>query len=120
MNWTDNHCHLPSGADGADLVAEARAAGVTRLVTVGTEVEHSRQAIAVAAAHEGVWATAGVHPHDAADGMDGLVELLDRARGGGGGGVRARLPLRPLAAGRRSARSSPPRSRWPSPTTWRW
>ena len=76
MNWTDNHCHLPSGADGADLVAEARAAGVTRMVTVGTEVEHSRQAIAVAAAHDGVWATAGVHPHDAADGLDGLVELL--------------------------------------------
>ncbi len=76
MNWTDNHCHLPAGPDAAAVVAEARAAGVTRLVTVGTDVEHSRQAIAVAAAHEGVWATAGVHPHDAADGTDGLVDLL--------------------------------------------
>ena len=54
-------------------------------------------AIEVARAHDGVWATAGVHPHDATEGVDGLVELLDRARGGRGGGVRPRLPLRPLA-----------------------
>jgi TatD DNase family protein len=74
--WTDNHCHLPAGADAAPVVEEARAAGVTRLVTVGTDVEHSRQAIAVAGVHDGVWATAGVHPHDAAGGLDGLVGLL--------------------------------------------
>ncbi|MGZ4683525.1 MAG: TatD family hydrolase [Acidimicrobiales bacterium] len=76
LSWTDNHCHLPAGADAAEPIAEARAAGVTRLITVGTDVERSRQAIAVASAHPGVWATAGVHPHDAADGLDGLVELL--------------------------------------------
>ncbi|MGZ4760632.1 MAG: TatD family hydrolase, partial [Acidimicrobiales bacterium] len=76
LSWTDNHCHLPAGADAAEPIAEARAAGVTRLITVGTDVERSRQAIAVASAHPGVWATAGVHPHDAAGGLDGLVELL--------------------------------------------
>ena len=76
LRWTDNHCHLPAGAEADVTIAEARAAGVTRMITVGTEVEHSRQAVAVAAAHEGVWATAGVHPHDAADGLDGIVELL--------------------------------------------
>ncbi|MGZ4729328.1 MAG: TatD family hydrolase [Acidimicrobiales bacterium] len=75
-SWTDTHCHLPAGADAAEPIAEARAAGVTRLITVGTDVERSRQAIAVASAHPGVWATAGVHPHDAAGGLDGLVELL--------------------------------------------
>lgn len=77
MPWVDQHCHIPPGADGTAQVDEARAAGVTRLVTVGTTLEQSRQMLAVARAHEGVWATAGVHPHDAKDGVDGLEELLD-------------------------------------------
>jgi TatD DNase family protein len=75
--WTDDHCHLPDDLDAARLqVAEAVAAGVTRMITVGTTVEHSRAAIAVARSLDGVWATAGVHPHDAKDGMAGLEELL--------------------------------------------
>ncbi len=76
MRWTDNHCHLPAGSDATAVVDAAREAGVTRLITVGTDVEHSRQAIAVARAHAQVWATAGVHPHDAAGGLDGLEALL--------------------------------------------
>ena len=77
MPWVDQHCHLEPGADGRAQVEEARAAGVTRMVTVGTTLEQSRQMMATARAHEGVWATAGVHPHDATDGIDGLDELLD-------------------------------------------
>ncbi|MEQ8840866.1 MAG: TatD family hydrolase [Acidimicrobiales bacterium] len=76
MAWVDQHCHIPPGADGSAQVDEARAAGVTRMVTVGTTLEQSRQMMAVARAHEGVWATAGVHPHDATDGIDGLEDLL--------------------------------------------
>jgi TatD DNase family protein len=49
---------------------------VERLVTVGTDVAQSRAAIEVARAHESVWATAGVHPHDARHGLDGLEALL--------------------------------------------
>ncbi len=76
LRWTDNHCHLPAGDEAGPVIDEARAAGVARLITVGTDVEHSRQAIAVARRHDGVWATAGVHPHDAAGGLDGLEALL--------------------------------------------
>lgn len=76
MRWTDNHCHLPAGADAAPVAAEAAAAGVTRLVDVGTDVATSRQAVAVARSLDGVWATAGVHPHDASGGLDGLEALL--------------------------------------------
>lgn len=77
--WIDNHCHLPGGdsALAAELVAEAAAGGVTRLVNVGCDVAESRAAIEVARANEGVWATAGIHPHDAAQGIGGLRELLD-------------------------------------------
>lgn len=78
--WTDSHCHVHDAADtDADaVVAEAAAAGVGRLVAVGTDVRTSRLAVALAERHEGVVATAGVHPHDAAGGLDGLAELLDR------------------------------------------
>ena len=71
MRWADHHCHL--AVETADeQVAEARAAGVEVLVDVGTDVESSRRAIATAARVDGVWATAGLHPHDAKDGLDGL------------------------------------------------
>jgi TatD DNase family protein len=74
--WVDSHCHLDPVADVAAVVADARAAGVTHLVNVGTDVASSRAAIEVAAAHDRVWATVGVHPHDAAGGIDGLEQLL--------------------------------------------
>ena len=77
MAWVDQHCHLPPGTDGSIQVAEARASGVARMVTVGTTLPQSRQMIAVARVHDGVWATAGVHPHDAKGGIEGLEALLD-------------------------------------------
>ena len=76
MAWADHHCHLPSGSAADAVIADARAAGVEVLINVGTDVEASRQAVSVAADHDGVWATAGVHPHEASGGMDGLAALL--------------------------------------------
>src|SRR5688500_6842032 len=75
--WTDSHCHIHDGADPDAAVADAAAAGVGRLVAVGTDVRTSHLAVALAGRHVGVVATAGVHPHDAAGGTDGLAELLD-------------------------------------------
>jgi TatD DNase family protein len=69
--WTDAHCHIT-----ADALDEARAAGVERLISVGTDLATSQAAIELAAGHEGVWATAGVHPHDAKDGIGGVEALL--------------------------------------------
>ena len=79
MAWVDHHCHLPDEIEQASaLLDDALSAGVELLVNVGTSVEDSLRAIAVAEACEGVWATAGVHPHDAAGGTDGLEKLLKR------------------------------------------
>ena len=69
--WTDAHCHITD-----DHVAPAREAGVGRLVTVGTDLASSQQAVAIAGRHDEVWATAGVHPHDAKDGFAGIEALL--------------------------------------------
>ena len=75
--WFDNHCHLTGlDADPVATVAVAAEAGVARLLTVGTDVDDSTAAISVAERFDQVWATAGVHPHDAKDGTDGLAELL--------------------------------------------
>lgn len=80
--WFDSHCHLTSlrGDPTEDLAAEAVEAAaanhVTRLLTVGCTVPDSAQVIATASRFDNVWATAGVHPHDAKDGVDGLAELL--------------------------------------------
>lgn len=78
--WTDNHCHLHFREAGVEQVAEAVAAarseGVARMITVGCDRDDSVAAIAVAAAHEGVYATVGVHPHEAVGGIDGLEALL--------------------------------------------
>ncbi len=87
--WADSHCHLTfdgvdgSGPDGSgvdiSVIEQARAAGVTRMITIGTDAGESAAAIDVAHAHEGVWATAGLHPHDAVEGVDGIAALLSRS-----------------------------------------
>lgn len=74
--WTDDHCHLPT-EDWEPVLADARAAGVERFIDVGVDLETSRSAIARASVTDGVWATAGVHPHEAKDGTEGLAALLD-------------------------------------------
>jgi TatD DNase family protein len=77
VRWIDDHCHLPPGGDSDDVVADAVAAGVERMITVGTDRASSVAAIEVARRHPGtVWATAGVHPHDAKDGLEGIAGLL--------------------------------------------
>jgi TatD DNase family protein len=79
IRWTDQHAHLdPATADEA--LAECREAGVLRLIDVGTDVESSKRAIAMAERFPEVWATAGVHPHDADGGIDGLEALLAHER----------------------------------------
>jgi TatD DNase family protein len=74
--WTDSHCHVPYEGVGEEVIDEARRAGVTRLISVGTDVAQSRAAIAVAQAHDGVWATVGLHPHDAEAGVAEIEALL--------------------------------------------
>jgi TatD DNase family protein len=57
----DTHAHLDAlDEDPAVVVARAREVGVTRIATIGL-----RQAIALADAHDGVYAVVGIHPHDA-------------------------------------------------------
>ncbi len=79
--WFDNHCHLTSLKQTPEEAVEAASdAGVTRLLTVGCTVPDSAAAADIATRFDNVWATAGVHPHDAKDGLDGLEALLDHPK----------------------------------------
>ncbi len=75
--WADSHCHLDYEGVGLNAIAEARDAGVARLITIGTDAAASATAVATAEAHEGVWATVGLHPHEASHGLGGIKSLLD-------------------------------------------
>lgn len=77
--WTDTHCHvdderIPAGTDAA--IDTAVAAGVQRMICVGTDAARSLRAMALAARRSEVWATIGLHPHDAVNGLDELERLL--------------------------------------------
>ncbi len=62
----DSHTHLHSCREpDEELIAAAAAAGVTRIVTVGTDSQTNRQALAAAARFEQVYAAVGVHPSEA-------------------------------------------------------
>ncbi len=109
VEWFDSHCHLqdefaesdsgeridvtgPHASRLAGVMARASEAGVTRMVCVGTGAGSSAEAVALvramrqpgsAAVAEGIalWATVGLHPHDAKDGVDSLDELLEAELG---------------------------------------
>ena len=73
---TDTHCHLNHGRMADDLpsvMERALRAGVMRFVVIGFDLPTSLAAVAMAQAHASVWATVGIHPHDASD-YDGAAE----------------------------------------------
>ena len=78
----DSHTHLSScEPPDEDLVADAVAAGVTRIVTIGTSVENSGVALAAAERFPEVYAAVGIHPNDAtAFGDSDYVALEQLAR----------------------------------------
>jgi len=76
--WVDSHCHIHSEPNADELIASANAAGVEWMVCVGTDLETSHQAAALAARQACVCSTVGLHPHDAsklADEWDALEAL---------------------------------------------
>jgi TatD DNase family protein len=68
--WLDSHCHVAADRFDEDrdaVMQRARDAGVETMIAIGSGygVEGSRDAVELARQHRDVFATAGVHPHDA-------------------------------------------------------
>jgi TatD DNase family protein len=78
----DTHCHLdpqyyPDGHDAA--LARAKDAGVEAFVAVGVgeTLDAAKHVVAIASSRDDVWATVGLHPHDA---QHGAAEMYDEMR----------------------------------------
>jgi TatD DNase family protein len=76
---THAHLHFPDLVADLDAVLErARAAGVTGMVTIGTDRETNPAAVALAERLTGVHATVGIHPHDAGEATEADFEAMER------------------------------------------
>ena len=72
----DTHAHLDGSPDAPAMLERARAAGVDRVITVGTTIDSCRAALELAGAERGVYAALGIHPHEAgSEDADRLREL---------------------------------------------
>lgn len=85
MRLIDTHAHLDShkfDADRAAVLERAKATGVVGLVSVGADLPSSRRAVEIAAGDEAIYATVGIHPHDAktldGEALASLRELAQR------------------------------------------
>ncbi len=76
----DTHAHL--GDDAPEVLARARAAGVTRVIDVATTIASARTTLTRAEQEDGVYACLGVHPHEAGEPgeLDELRALLAHPR----------------------------------------
>jgi TatD DNase family protein len=72
----DTHAHLDALDDPGGAVARATAAGVTRILSVGTDPDSWARTLELAEQHEGVYAVVGLHPHEAASDVD--LDVLER------------------------------------------
>jgi TatD DNase family protein len=83
MELIDTHCHLTFDRliENIDaVIARSIASGVTKWITVGTDRDHNRKALALAERFENLYAALGIHPHDAKDaGPDTFAELKELA-----------------------------------------
>jgi TatD DNase family protein len=77
MELFDTHFHLDPEDDAAALCEQARAADITRLLVLGGSAVSSRRALQAAQNEPGLYAAAGVHPHDAAEFDGDLAPFLE-------------------------------------------
>jgi len=86
VRWIDAHCHLQfegRGPTPGEAVARAVEAGIERMVCIGTDLATSQEAVRLAGEFPEVWATVGLHPHDASKlggEWPGLVDLAGAER----------------------------------------
>lgn len=74
----DTHCHIHEPAyslDADEVLRRGQAAGVGKVICVGTNELSSRQAMDFAAGRDGVFASIGVHPHDTKEGWAEIAKI---------------------------------------------
>ena len=84
MSYTDSHAHLDDEKfreDQSETVERANTAGVDTILTIGLGTDPSafQAAVTLAENHPGIWAAAGVHPHDAGGSSDELLSKVEES-----------------------------------------
>src|SRR5439155_6097426 len=74
----DTHCHLDMLEDLNGALDPMRAAGVAHAVTIGVDRASSEWSVRAARTHDQIWATVGLHPHDAKDQSDQLLSYIEQ------------------------------------------
>ncbi|MPZ50003.1 MAG: YchF/TatD family DNA exonuclease [Dehalococcoidia bacterium] len=80
IELVDSHAHIQEPEFAADIDAaleRARAAGVTTVIVPAEDVDSSRRAVALASRIDGVYATAGFHPHEASKLDDAALAQIE-------------------------------------------
>ncbi len=75
----DSHCHLDFDdfqGEREDVIARARAAGIKGMLTICTQLGDAENIRAIATAHDGIWCSVGIHPHQAEQGVGVSAEEL--------------------------------------------
>jgi TatD DNase family protein len=84
VSLVDSHCHLDFDDFGTDfdaVLTRARENGVERMLTICTRVTKFEQVLAIAAAHDNIRCTVGIHPHEAEHEPDvDVARLVDLAK----------------------------------------
>ena len=78
-NYYDTHAHLtfPDFADEIpEVIERAQAAGITKIITIGTDLESSLRAVQLAETHEPIYAVVGWHPNDLESAPEDVCEGL--------------------------------------------
>ena len=77
--FIDAHCHLyydKLASDIDNVIQRAIDAGVSRFVCVGTNVEDSKKCLSITENNDDIFASSGVHPHDAKDTTEGYTDEI--------------------------------------------
>ncbi|HSX47929.1 MAG TPA: TatD family hydrolase [Candidatus Nanoarchaeia archaeon] len=77
----DTHAHIHFDDFSDDVLSAAKAAGVEKIVTIGVDAADSAKAVEFAQAHDNVYATVGLHPHDAKHGNEAAQAQLSKLAG---------------------------------------
>ena len=74
----DSHCHIDFAEldERPALIDRARAAGVRTMLTIGTKAEELAEVIEIASSDPDIWATVGIHPHEAQATPDDIIDRL--------------------------------------------
>ncbi|HXX80158.1 MAG TPA: TatD family hydrolase, partial [Thermodesulfovibrionales bacterium] len=66
----DTHCHLDMFDEHDAVIRRARDAGITSIITIGSDFDSNTKNIAIALNNDPVYTSVGIHPHDAKDFSD--------------------------------------------------